>query len=94
MQQMAVLVLQYCFAAMGREDTRSGCFGPGSFGHQLCTRGLQHLHFFTSMQRSLPPLLGTTSASEREAPSNSTEPARGFSSAVAFAPGRPAPVDA
>ena len=29
-----------------------------------------------------------------EAPSNSTEPARGFALAVAFAPGQPAPVDA
>jgi hypothetical protein len=87
-------VLQRCFAAMGRADTRSGCFGPGSFGHQLCTRELQRLHLFTSMQRSSPPLLGTTSATEREAPSSSTEPARGFALAVAFAPGQPAPVDA
>jgi hypothetical protein len=79
---------------MGRADTRSGCFGPGSFGHQVCTRGLQRLLVFTSMQRSLPPALGTTSATEREAPSNSTEPTRGFALAVAFAPGRPAPVDA
>jgi len=79
---------------MGRADTRSGCFGPGSFGHQLCTRGLQRLHLFTSTQRSSPPLLGTTSATEREAPSSSTEPARGFALAVAFAPGQPAPVDA
>jgi hypothetical protein len=94
MQQEAVLVLQRCFAAMGRADTRSGCFGPGSFGHLLCTRGLQRLHLFISTQRSSPPLLGTTSATEREAPSNSTEHARGLALAVAFAPGQPAPVDA
>jgi len=94
MQQKAVLALQRCFAAMGRADTRSGCFGPSSYGHQLCTRGLQRLDLCTSMQRSLPPLLGTTSATKREAPSNSTEPARGFALAVAFAPSQPAPVDA
>jgi hypothetical protein len=94
MQQQAGLALQRCFAAMGRADTRSGHFGPGTFGHQLCTRWLQRLPFFTSMQRSVPPFRGTTSATEREAPPNSTEPARRFSSAVAFAPGQPAPVDA
>jgi hypothetical protein len=94
MQQQAVSALYRCFAAMGRTDTRSGCFGPGSFGHQVCVRELQRPHLFTGMLRSLPPLLGTTSATEREAPSNSTEPARGLSSAVAPAPGQPAPVDA
>jgi hypothetical protein len=94
MQQQAVLVLQRCFAAMGRADTRSGYFGPGSFSHQVCARELQRPHLFTGPLRSLPPLLGTTSATEREAPSSSTEPARGFALAVTFAPGQPAPVDA
>jgi len=94
MQQQAVSALKRCFAAMGRADTRSGYFGPTRFGHQLCKRELQRPHLFTSLLRSLPPLLGTTSATEREAPSNSTEPARGYALAVAFAPGQPAPVDA
>ena len=94
MQQQAVSALHRCVAATGRTDTRSGCFGPGSSGHQVCVRELQRPHLFTGLLRSLPPLLGTTSATEREAPSNSTEPTRGFALAVAFAPGQPAPVDA
>jgi hypothetical protein len=87
-------VLQSCFAAMGRADTRSGCFNPGSFGQQVCTRGLLRAKHSIRLHRSLPSLLGTTLATERGAPSSSTEPARGFALAVAFAPGLPAPVDA
>jgi hypothetical protein len=97
MQQQADSALQRCFAAMGRADTRSGYFGSNRFGHQLCTREFQRPHLFPSLQHSLPPLLGTPSATEREAPSSSTEstePARGFALAIAFAPGQPAPVDA
>jgi hypothetical protein len=94
MQQRAVQVLQRFFAAMGRADTRSGSFVPGSFGHQLCIRGLQRPPVFIGPRCSLPSLLGATSATEREAPSSSTEPARGFALAVAFAPGQPAQVDA